>query len=536
MTKNTVVSPSIFNDVIGPVMRGPSSSHTAASWRIARAGIQLLNDELKEALVEFDKNGAWASNYREQGTAMGMDGGLLGIDITDERIINPDLIARTKGISIKYQISSFNTDHTNTVRLTLKGKSGKTVQIIAVSTGGGMFEIKQYNGYATSLMGDSYHLFITVGKSFGQKELKAIQNNLSRKTIVNWSENEIVQLIHAKSSNPFHDNTLEQIRTLTGIGEIISIRPILPVLSGNELDFPFTDIESMLSYASSNKYSLGKLGLIYESCRSGLPEEDIIIKMKEIIQIIDNGISTSLKGTEYRDRILQQQSNLIEKAEKDGAIKTGPLVNRIIANITALMESKSAMQVIVAVPTAGSCGTFGGTLKAFCDTHDLGEEDKIMAYFAGGLIGVYFAKGPGFLAEEHGCQVETGAAATMTAAALVELSGGNADQAVGAASMALQNTIGLVCDPVADRVEVPCLGKNITAGMNALAASSMVLSGFNPVIPLDQVIDTVKLVGKTMSSALCCTGKGGLAITPRSKELKEMLRNLGEKELKVSST
>ena len=78
MIKNTDTLPSIFNDVIGPVMRGPSSSHTAASWRIARTGIQMLNDELLEALVEFDKNGAWATNYREQGTVLGMDGGLLG--------------------------------------------------------------------------------------------------------------------------------------------------------------------------------------------------------------------------------------------------------------------------------------------------------------------------------------------------------------------------------------------------------------------------------------------------------------------------
>ncbi len=292
----------------------------------------------------------------------------------------------------------------------------------------------------------------------------------------------------------------------------------------------------MLDYGKMNNYSLGKLGLIYESCRSGMPEEDLIVKMKELIEIVENGIITGLNGTEYQDRILHQQSDLIEKAALNGVIKTGPLVNRIIANITALMESKSAMQVIVAIPTAGSGGTFGGSVKAFCDTNEINEETKILAYFAGGIVGVYFAKGPGFSAEEHGCQVETGASATMTAAALVELSEGRADQAVSAASMALQNTIGLVCDPVADRVEVPCLGKNVTAGMNALATSSMALAGFKSVIPLDQVINTVKIVGRSMSPTLCCTGKGGLAVTPKSRELKEMLKNLGEKNLKISDT
>ena len=120
------------------------------------------------------------------------------------------------------------------------------------------------------------------------------------------------------------------------------------------------------------------------------------------------------------------------------------------------------------------------------------------------------------------------------AAALADLSGGSAEQSVGAASMALQNTIGLVCDPVADRVEVPCLGKNVTAGMNALGASTMALSGFNAVIPFDQVLESVDRVGKSMPSTLRCTGRGGLADTAKARELKEMLANVGKTQLKVS--
>ncbi|MCP4311762.1 MAG: serine dehydratase [Bacteroidetes bacterium] len=517
--------PSIFNDVIGPVMRGPSSSHTAASWRIAMVCVQLLRDELEEALIEFDKDGAWAPNYREQGTAMGMDGGLLGIDIRDERIIRPELVAKEKDVRIQYKISSFKTDHGNTVRVSLKGRSGRTNQIVAVSTGGGMFEIRQYNGYKTSLKGGSYHLFIHADSSFEQKDLKAIQRLLPGNTVVTWAENENGGLIQVQSPDAIPEPTLEQIRDFAGIGELFSTTPILPVLSGREEDFPFKDVDGMLEYASTNNYSLGKLGLIYERCRSGFSEEDLFLKMKDLIQIIEAGISTGLAGTEYEDRILQQQSNLIEKAERERKTKTSPLVNRVIANITALMEAKSSMQVIVAIPTAGSCGTFGGTVKAFCDTNDLGEEEKTMAYFAGGLMGVFFAKGPGFSAEEYGCQVETGAAACMAAAALADLSGGSADQSVGAASMALQNTVGLVCDPVADRVEVPCLGKNVTAGMNALGASTMALSGFNAVIPFDQVLDTVAQVGRSMCSTLRCTGRGGLAATAKARELKEMLEN-----------
>lgn len=241
--------------------------------------------------------------------------------------------------------------------------------------------------------------------------------------------------------------------------------------------------------------------------------------MHELIQIIHKSIDTGLKGTHYEDRILQQQSHLIGTAEKEGKIKDSVL-NRIIANVSALMESKSAMEVVVAVPTAGSCGTVGGALRAVAENIGSSDDELIKAYFAAGIVGAFFAQGPGFSAEEHGCQVECGAASGMAAGGLVQLMGGTAKQALGAASMAIQNMIGLVCDPVADRVELPCLGKNISAAGNAYSSAIMSVSGFDAVIPLDQVIETVSRVSKTMPACVKCTGKGGLAITETATLLK----------------
>jgi len=245
--------------------------------------------------------------------------------------------------------------------------------------------------------------------------------------------------------------------------------------------------------------------------------------MNEIVGIIENSIKTGLEGTKYEDRILQQQSHLIEKAEKVGKILQNSLVNKIIANVSAIMESKSAMEVIVAVPTAGSCGTVGGVLKAVADDLNSTPEEKINAYFATGIVGAYFAKGPGFSAEEHGCQVECGASSGMAAAGLVQLFGGTAKQAISAASMAIQNMIGLVCDPIADRVEAPCLGKNISAAVNALSSATMTCSGFDAVIPFDEVIETVSRVSKQMPTCVKCTGRSGLAMTPTALRLKKKL-------------
>ena len=515
--------PGIFNDVIGPVMRGPSSSHTAASWRIARIAVQILNEPLEKALIEFDKDGAWAPNYREQGTTIGIEGGLLELDITDERMKNTIGYASEKNVVIDYQVNSFPTHHANTVRLTLNGHSKKKVQLVAVSLGGGSFEISSVNGFNVNMYGDLFEIII-----FTQNETdisEKLKNNISTEVKFLFKQNEDFNMYEFKSSLPFSADFISLLQENQQIENIAVINPILPVISGRESDMPFNSLPSLKKYAAEKSADLGELGLVYEKCISGMSEQDLVLKMEEIIQIIHKSIDVGLNGTHYEDRILQQQSHLIGKTEQEGKIKDS-IVNRIIENVSALMESKSAMEVVVAVPTAGSCGTVGGTLLAVSKNIGSSKKELIKAYYAAGIVGAYFAQGPGFSAEEHGCQVECGAASGMAAAGVVQLLGGSAEQALGAASMAIQNMIGLVCDPVADRVEVPCLGKNISAAVNAYSAALMAISGFDPVIPLEQVIQTVSRVSKTMPTCVKCTGRGGLAITETATILKRKLNTI----------
>lgn len=513
---------SIFNDVIGPVMRGPSSSHTAASWRIARVCMQILNEPLKKAVIDFDEQGAWAANYAEQGTVMGINGGLLGLDITDPRMKDTESLAKESGIDIGYEINSFPTKHTNTVRLALRGSKGKKIQVVAASLGGGKFEIMQIDHFPLSICGDCFELLLLHrnNQSISQEIKTIIPKNAS----MFQSSDKNSTLTHIKSSKEFAPELMTQFKNNSDFDEIAVISPILPVVSGNGTELPFTTLDSLLEYAGENKLDLADIGLKYEQCQSGLSENVLVDKMKTIIGIIEGSIATGLEGTTYKDRILHQQSHLIGQAEKNGKILKNTLVNKIIANVTAIMEAKSAMEVIVANPTAGSCGTVGGALKAVANDLNSTTYDLVRAYFACGIIGVYFAQGPGFSAEEHGCQVECGAASGMAAAGIVQLLGGSAKDSINAASLAIQNMIGLICDPVADRVEVPCLGKNISAAMNALSSATMACSGFDAVIPLEEVIQTVVRVGNQMPECVKCTGRGGLAITAASIQLKEKLK------------
>jgi len=512
--------PSIFNDVIGPVMRGPSSSHTAASWRIARISLGILDDDLQSALVEFDREGAWAPNYREQGTCLGIEGGLLNLDITDEQIKHAEGLLSQRDINVNYQVSSFETDHANTVRLTLTGHSGIKVQILAVSLGGGSFEIRKINGFNVALNGDRYVLLVFSDET--ESLSLDLADHLPAGVEIGSQKFEDKILYVCESSTVIVPEMVKALNEMLPSSALIQINPIMPVIAGRQQELPFSSISSLLAFAEESKQDLGELGLMYEQCISGMSTDEVGQKMQELIQIIHGSIDIGLSGTYYEDRILQQQSHLVGQAERDGKIKSS-IVNRIIANVSALMESKSSMEVVVAVPTAGSCGTVGGVLRAVSENLGSAQPEIEKAYFAAGIVGAFFAQGPGFSAEEHGCQVECGAAAGMAAAGIVQLMGGTAKQAIGAASMAIQNMIGLVCDPVADRVEVPCLGKNISAAVNAYSSAIMAISGYDHVIPLNQVINTVSRVSATMPTCVKCTGKGGLAITKTSYELKRKL-------------
>jgi len=503
--------PSIFNDVIGPVMRGPSSSHTAASWRIARTCLDILNEPLKKAIVDFDKNGIWAHNYREQGTVMGINGGLLNLEMTDSLMNNTEKVAAENEIAITYEVNSFPTKHANTVRLLLEGINGKTILVVAASLGGGSFEIQQIDGFDVNIYGNYFELLVQTkaNDSLHDDLKKIIPDNI----LLFQSSGKNGTLINLKSPNKITDDIIDHFND-NSFGNVIIVNPILPIVSGNETEMPFTTIESLIEYAQKIDFDLGELGIIYENCRSGFSDSALLSKMEEIVGIIEKSIQTGLEGTNYEDRILHQQSHLIDEAEKAGKILQNSLVNKIIAYVSAIMESKSAMEVIVVNPTAGSCGTVGGVLKAVADELNSTDEEKIKAYFA---------MGPGFSAEEHGCQVECGAASGMAAAGLAQLFGGTAKQAMDAASMAIQNMIGLVCDPIADRVEAPCLGKNISAAVNALSSATMASSGFDAVIPFDEVIETVSRVSNQMPTCVKCTGQGGLAVTPTALRLKKKI-------------
>lgn len=514
---------SIFNDVIGPVMRGPSSSHCAAALRIGRLARDLMDGDISEVLVEFDREGSLPTTHESQGSDMGLFGGLLGWEADDDRLPDSARFLEEAGIALRIVTVDVGDPHPNTYRLTLKNAC-ENHSLIAISTGGGMMEVLSVDGIPMTMDGGYCETLVWVARGTGQNDLA--QDELGKfwpgadEALVHETPEHIIVQIKAADFLPVDQFNPAVVKRLGRV---------LPVPSRKDMRVPFTSCAEMLERDGEKNTPLWQLAAEYEMARGNFTQGEVVEKMAGIIRILRRSIERGIAGTSYEDRVLGHQSGRFQEMMHAGRLLDGGALNRIVLYVTALMEVKSSMGVIVAAPTAGACAALPGAVIGMGEAMGKSEEQMAEAMLAAGLIGVFIATRWTFAAEVGGCQAEGGSAACMAAAALVTLAGGTRDQAVAAASLAFQSMLGLICDPIANRVEAPCLGKNVMAASNALSCANMALAGFDPLIPLDQVIDAAKAVSAMMPREHRCTSLGGLAITPASLEIERKLASLKRK-------
>lgn len=517
---------SIFNDVLGPVMRGPSSSHTACSVRIGALAREMAGGSPAALRVEFEPKGSLAATYRSQGVDVGLAAGLLGMAPDAEGLMDSLAQAQAQGVSISFHVTPFQADHPNTYRLTVTGRDGQATRFTALSVGGGMLRVVEIEDFPLLLEGGFYELLLFFERD-RQTRLDVLEKLLAEASAgrVERIPGPEGWLIRLSSPVPVESGVWEAASALLPPRRVLRLSPVLPTPSQLEPGVPFTSMEEMLSARPGR--ALWEIAVEYEARRGGQAEAELLLRMEDILAVMERGVETGLRGTEYRQRLLGSQSHRMLDPRRQARMIPDPLQQRIIANISAIMETKSSMGPFAAAPTAGSCGCLAGTVLAAAQEMGLGRDAVVRALFAAGAVGVLIAQHSTFAAEVAGCQAECGAGSGMTAAALVELAGGTAREAADAASMALQNVFGMVCDPVAGGVEVPCLGKNIMCGLNALASANMALAGFDAVIPLDETIVALDRVGRMLPRELRCTGLEGLTITDTGKRLARRLAGEG---------
>ena len=288
----------------------------------------------------------------------------------------------------------------------------------------------------------------------------------------------------------------------------------------------YSSVKAMLNVSRQNNQPLWDVILQSDLLESGLTRPQSLAEMHHLWQVMvqtsDNycGADRSASGFAGGD------AAKVAEAEARGQLLTGGYLAQVMAEALKTAECNACMKRIVAAPTAGSCGVLPAVLLPLWRSGSYNEEAICRALYVSAGFGQVVAARATLAGAEGGCQAEVGAASAMAAAAL-ELRGGTAEQCAEAFAMALTNLEGLVCDPVAGLVEIPCIKRNVIGAMNAVSCADMALAGVVGHIPADEVIDAMAEVGAAMSNDLRETGIGGLAGTPTGKAIRDIVQMQG---------
>jgi len=508
----------ILNHVLGPVMRGPSSSHTGGAFHIASMARALAAGEVRRAVIAFDPKGSYARTFAQQGADRAFAMGFMGRALTDDTFFTALADAPRAGLDLRFVIRRLQRpDHPNAMEIEIGRPGAPTLLLEARSIGGGEVKITRLDGFPVSFNGAAFEILIEAGGDVVpdvRAALNADGGLMGEPAVV--SAGERLALV-ARRSRTMDPEMRRAVEACVPDGGVLQSEPVYRVQTGFPL---FTSAVELLRAAEANGWTLGRSALEYESGLLGMSREDVIAEILRRYAVMtaaaERGLDPGFSGMQ----LLTASAGSVFRAEAEGRLSARSPQARAAARALAVMHVNSAMGVVCAAPTGGSAGTIPGALITLAEERGLDRERIALALLAAGAIGLITAYRATFAAEVAGCQVEIGAAGAMAAAAIVDAVGGSARQGCDAAAIAYQNTMGSVCDLVAGMVEIPCHTRNAAAAASAFVCADLALGGYANPIPLDETIDAVYSVGRLMAPELRCTAKGGLAMAPSALALK----------------
>ncbi|MCG7334089.1 L-serine ammonia-lyase, iron-sulfur-dependent, subunit alpha [Sporosarcina sp. ACRSM] len=285
----------------------------------------------------------------------------------------------------------------------------------------------------------------------------------------------------------------------------------------------FGTVKELVALAESQNKPISEIMIEQEMLITKRSREEIVAQMDNNLKVMESAVEKGLQGVQSTSGLTGGDAVLLQNYMKSGKSLSGDLILDAVSKAVATNEVNAAMGTICATPTAGAAGIVPGTLFAVKNKLNPTREQMINYLFTAGAFGFVVANNASISGAAGGCQAETGSAGSMAAAAIVEMAGGTPQQSAEAFSIVMKNMLGLVCDPVAGLVEVPCVKRNAMGAAKALVGADMALAGVVSRIPTDEVIEAMHRIGQSMPSALRETAKGGLAATPTGKALEAQI-------------
>lgn len=510
---------SIF-EIIGPVMIGPSSSHTAGMARIGRMAREILGEE--PCRIELTLHPAIRYTYRGHRTDVALVGGVLGVREDDAGLRDALEIAVTKGIGVTVDFFTDVSLNPNTVLLRMTLPSGYICRVLGVSIGGGSLVVRAVDGVELTLSSDLYHFLawssrdikVELAQVVGDRESVCSEQNGAWLTKVSFERLPKPDLV-------------SRLQSIHGITKSRVIHPVLSYgfIQGRQ---PLvTTYEQLLGRSNESSKTIAELALDYEANRSGRSPEEVRGQMAAQLQVMREACESGLKDDIHLNFGLTsgKDGKQLAQAFKEGKTLGGSVVPMAIARALGTMEVNGAMGRIVASPTAGSSGIVPGCFITVQESKGLPDAALVDALLVSAMMGVIMAHHEAsFSGVVGGCQAEVGVSSAIAAAGLVYLGGGDSTQIVHGMAMAMKNLLGLICDPIAGPVEVPCIKRNAIGVANAFAAADMALAGIRSFIPPDEVIEALVNTQQLLPPELKGTTTGGLACTCTAREVRRQLR------------
>lgn len=284
--------------------------------------------------------------------------------------------------------------------------------------------------------------------------------------------------------------------------------------------------KELIEICNEKNISIAEYTIMCEVKETGLDSVKIIEKMKKILDVMRESAEYGLTHeTKSLSGLIGGDSLKISKYIEAGNTLCGDFLVKAMARAVSCSEVNAAMGKIVAAPTAGSCGILPAVIISAGEKLGKNDDELVKALFTASGVGNIIAQNATLSGAEGGCQAECGSAAAMASAAVVEMMDGTVEMALNAGAIVIKNILGLVCDPIAGLVEVPCAKRNIAGAVSALTTADLVMSGVKSKIPFDDCVEAMYRVGKSMPCELRETAMGGLATTKTGKELKKKIAN-----------
>lgn len=511
-------------EVLGPIMVGPSSSHTAGALRCAQVAASLLDGRIVR--VTFTLWNSFAHTYKGHGTNRALVAGVLGLDTDDERIRDAFSLAEERGLAYEFVIGGDDPSiHPNTVDIHLESETGSMADVRGESLGGGKMRISAINGVHVEISGLYTTLFVAHRDAPGALAsltgaLAQAQMNIAFCRTYRTEAGGQAYSVFETDGAPQRDvlpivRALDLVNYATFIELPGSVTALGPGISVPDL---FDDAEQLLAACHELDLSIGGVMRVREERMVGA--ERAAANMRRVIEVMrDETTATLAQPQRSLGGFLNGEA---QRVDHNSALYAPSLLGYTLteaaARAMAVLERSATMGVIVAAPTAGSAGVVPGCVLAvaplLAQSRDEIDEMIAEALYCAAAVGLILSTTACVAGAEGGCQAEVGSAAAMAAAALVQMHGGTPEQALDAATITISNMLGLVCDPVGGLVEVPCQARNAQGVAAAFTGAQLALSGVRSLVPFDEMAAVMLQVGHALPATLRETAKGGIATAP----------------------